>query len=76
MEVYELSRSEMEVIINEYIWSEQYRAIFKRRIFDDIKYEQLAEEFDMSERHIKRIVFFCKDIVFRHTKRPTNMLVE
>lgn len=60
------SRTELTEVIDEYIHSERDRAILKRRLLDGICFEPLAEEFDMSVRQIKRIVYKCEEIVFRH----------
>ena len=60
------SRTEIEAAINEWILNEKHREIMKRRLIDGICYEPLAEEFDLSVRQIKRIVYKCEDIIFRH----------
>lgn len=63
----ELSRSQIEHLIDEWIFSERDRAIVKRRMLDGICYEPLAEEFDLSVRQIKKIVYKSQEIIFRHT---------
>lgn len=60
------SRTEITTAIDEWILNEKHRAIMKRRLIDGICYEPLAEEFDLSVRQIKRIVYKCEDIIFRH----------
>ena len=60
------SRSEIEAAIEEWILNEKHRAIMKRRLIDGICYEPLAEEFDLSVRQIKRIVYKCEEVIFRH----------
>ena len=60
------SRSELTTAIDEWILNERDRAILKRRLIDGICFEPLAEEFDMSPRQIKRIVYKCQEILFRH----------
>lgn len=62
----ELSRSQIESAIDEWILHERNRGILKRRLLDGITYERLAEEFDMSVRQIKQIVYKGELIVFRH----------
>ena len=42
------------------------RAIITRRLIDGIKYETLAEEFDLSVRHTKDIVYKCESKIFKH----------
>ena len=61
-----LPRSEVERLIDEWIWSERDRKILKRRLLDGIVYERLAEEFDLSVRHIKKIVYNCEERIFKH----------
>ena len=51
-----LSRSEWEHLIDEYIFSERDRAIVKRKMLDDITYERLAEEYELSVQRTKAIV--------------------
>lgn len=60
------SRTELTEAIDEWILNEKHRAILKRRLIDGICYEPLAEEFEMSPRQIKRIVYKSEDIIFRH----------
>ena len=62
----EYTNSQIADIIDEYIHSERDRKILKRRLIDGIPYEPLAEEFDLSVRHIKSIIYKCEDIVFSH----------
>ena len=40
---FDLSRSELEKLIDEWIFREKDRAILKRRLLDGITYETLAE---------------------------------
>lgn len=65
----EISRSELIRLINQWIIgsnAERNRDIMKRRLIDGICYEPLAEEFDLSVRQIKRIVYQCEYTIFRH----------
>lgn len=62
----DLSRSQTERLIDEWIPHERNRAILRRRLLDGITYERLAEEFDMSVRQIKRIVYKCEETIFHH----------
>lgn len=64
----EYTNSQMRQLIDEYIHSERDRAIMKRRKIDGICFEPLAEEFQMSERQIKSIVYRCEEIIFKHFK--------
>lgn len=60
-----LTRTELEYRIDEQIHHERNRAIIKRRLLDGICYEPLAEEFDLSVRQVKNIVYKCEDLLFR-----------
>lgn len=52
----EYSNSLIEHIISEHVHSERDRRILRRRFIDGIRFEPLAEEFDMSVRGIKYLV--------------------
>jgi len=60
------SRSEIEAAIDEWILNERDRKIMKRRLIDGICFEPLAEEFYLSVRQIKNIVYKCQEKIFRH----------
>lgn len=58
--------STWKALIEEWIYSERDRDIVKRRLLDGIKYSDLAVEFDMSERQVKRIVAEGINILLDH----------
>ena len=63
----DLSKHELNELIDEWIIgrnAERNRAILRRRLFDGVTYEKLAEEFDMSVRQIKAIVYKCEEKIF------------
>lgn len=60
------SRSEIERLIDEWIFNERDRAILKRRLLDGCCYEPLAEEFDLSVRHVKSIVYKAQERLYKH----------
>lgn len=62
----EYTNSQIKALIDEYIHSERDRAILYRRLVDGICYEPLAEEFDMSDRQIKTIVYRCEKELYKH----------
>ena len=64
----EISNSEIRAVIDEYIHKERDRAIMKRRLCDGICYEPLAEEFDLSVKQIKNIIYKNQDKVLKHLK--------
>ena len=61
-----ISNSELEKLINEWVRSERDRKILKRRLIDGICYEPLADEMDMSVRQIKNIVSKAEAKLFKH----------
>ena len=65
----DISRSEVDALIQEWIWgknAERDRAILRRRLFDGITFERLAEEFDLSVQGVKKIVYKGQGKVFKH----------
>lgn len=62
----EYKNSDMSDLIDEYIHSERDRGILKRRLLDGVCYEPLAEEFDLSVRQVKTIVYKAQEQLFRH----------
>ena len=60
------TNSQITAIIDEYIHNERDRAILKRRFIDGICYEPLAEEFDLSVRQVKNIIYKHEQILFNH----------
>jgi len=66
MREFNISRSAVEHLIDEWIFKERDRQILKRRLLDRICYDQLAEEFSLSVRQVKNIVYRCEDKIFKH----------
>lgn len=60
------SNSHIAEMIDEWIHSARDRDILKRRLIDGRTFEQLAEEFDMSDRQIKRIIYKAEEKLFKH----------
>ena len=59
-----LPAEEIESLVDRWIHSERNRKIIKRRLIDGIRYEPLAEEFELSARQIKDIVRKGKEKIF------------
>lgn len=66
----DISNSQLVAVIDEWVHGERDRAIMKRRLIDCICFEPLAEEFEMSERYIRKIVCKNEEIIFRHLDAP------
>ena len=62
----ELSRSQWSELIDEWVFNERDRKLLKRRLLDGIRYEALAEEFDMSVRQVKNVVKKGRKELFMH----------
>jgi hypothetical protein len=62
----DIGRSAMAELIDEWCFSERDRAILKRRFLDGVCFEPLAEEFDLSVRQVKTIVYKQGAKVFKH----------
>ena len=65
----DLSRSEWAHLIDEWIFSERDRAILKRRLLDSVGFEQLAEEFHISTRGVKDIVYKAQNKLFEKVNK-------
>ena len=68
MDTPDISRTQIEWLINEWIFSERDRKILKRRLLDGICFEPLAEEFDLSVRQTKNIVYKGSAKIFSKIK--------
>ena len=65
-DAFNLSRTEWIELIDLWIFNETDRALLKRRLLDGRTYEQLAEEFNYSDRHIKTRVYKAEKLLFKH----------
>lgn len=70
----DVPRSVIEHYIDEWIFSERDRSILKRRFLDGITYERLADEFDMSVRQIKNVVYKQGNRLFRKIEEGEKRL--
>lgn len=71
IELYDISRSEWEDIIDEYIFGkncERDRAILRDRLLVGMCFEPLAEKYNLSVQHTKKIVYKGIDKISRHIK--------
>lgn len=62
-----LTKSEVEHLISERIIgrnAERNRDIIRRRLIDGVTYDRLSEEFDLSVRQVKNIVYRCSERIF------------
>lgn len=64
-----IPKSKLDEAIEEWIVgrnAERNKAIVRRRLFDGICFEPLAEEFGLSVRQTKNIVYKCERKIFSH----------
>ena len=62
----EYSNAKIAQVIDDYIHNERNRKILKRRFIDGVCYEPLAEEFELSVRQVKNIVYRNERAIFKH----------
>ncbi len=61
----DINLNEIANLIDLWVNSERNRRILKRRLIDGIRYEPLAEEFDLSVRQVKNIVYKESEKIFK-----------
>lgn len=59
-----LTVADVSQIIDQKVFSERDRRLLKRKFIDDVTYEKLAEEYDLSTQHAKEIVAKYKSRLF------------
>ncbi len=60
---------EMGILIDNCIHSERDRALLKRRLLYAVKFDDLAEEFGYSPRHIKRLFYRAENELIKYIER-------
>ena len=58
------TNSEIRERISDRVHSVRDRSILYRRLVDGIKFETLAEEFELSVRQVKKIVYRNEQVIF------------
>ena len=66
IERYNLSRSELQYLIDQWIFNERHRLILADRLFNGTTYERLAEKYDLSTQRVKTIVYKAMDRLEKH----------
>ena len=66
IERYNLSRSELQYLIDQWIFNERNRLILADRLFNGTTYERLAEKYDISTQQVKNIVYKAMDKLEKH----------
>ena len=65
-ERYNLSRSELQYLIDQWIFNERHRMILADRLFNGTTYERLAEKYGLSTQQVKTIVYKAMDRLEKH----------
>lgn len=65
-ELDDFSTDRINHLIEQYIHSERDRAIVRRNLIDNIIFEDLEDEFNLSVRRLKTIVYKGMEKIFRH----------
>ena len=63
---YNLSRSELQYLIDQWIFNERHRIILADRLFNGTTYERLAEKYDLSTQQVKNIFYKAMDRLEKH----------
>lgn len=66
IERYNLSRSELQYLIDQWIFNERNRLILADRLFNGTTYERLAEKYDLSTQQVQNIVYKAMDRLEKH----------
>ena len=65
-ERYNLSRYELQYLIDQWIFNERNRIILADRLFNGTTYERLAEKYGLSTQQVKTIVYKAMDRLEKH----------
>ena len=65
-ERYNLSRAELQYLIDQWIFNERHRIILADRLFNGTTYERLAEKYGLSTQQVKTIVYKAMDRLEKH----------
>ena len=68
----EYKNSDIAAIIDEYVHNQNHRAILKRRYIDGVCYEPLSEEFGLSVRQTKNIIYKYENIILDKIKKVSD----
>ena len=69
MNLNDMDNYEIADAIDKYVRGERARKILKRRLLDEICYEPLAEEFEISVSQVKRIIIKAQEQLYKHLKK-------
>ena len=64
----EVNVNQLTELIDLWILNDRNRQILKQRLVHGVKFEPLAEEFELSVRQVKNIVYKEQEKIFKHLK--------
>lgn len=62
----DLSRSQIENLIYEWIFNKRHRDILIDRLLDGMTYQQIAEKYDISIQQTQNIIYKAQEKLFKH----------
>ena len=62
----EYTNSQIREVIEEWIHNDRDRTILSLRLIEGRTFEQIAEQVDMSDRQVRRIVYKLQEQLFKH----------
>ena len=62
----DMSRTEIEYLVTEWIHNQRNRNIAKSRFLDGLTYESISELYDLSVNQTKNIIQKAKEILLNH----------
>lgn len=62
----ELGRTGISQLVEEWVMNSRDREVIRKRLIDGVCFEPLAEEFGLSVRQVKRIVYKAEEQIFKH----------
>ena len=66
IERFDLSRTEWERLIDDWIFNQKHRDILKDRLLNGIPFEPLAEKYNLSVTQVKNIVYKGTEKLTKH----------
>ena len=66
IERFDLSRTEWERLIDDWIFNQKHRDILKDRLLNGIPFEPLAEKYNLSVTQVKNIVYKGAEKLTKH----------
>lgn len=72
LSIYDVSRMQVQTVINDWIFSRRDRMIMELYYLDGLTYQQVADEVGMSERQIKNIVYKHEKVFLRELAKVSQ----